>query len=348
MLSLLFIACTSDTKETGSEPASEPTLEWEIAIEGDERGAYLSAWGSSAEDLWIVGGQFDAGLVLRGNAQDPSTWSSVELPEGTPLLNWVHGTSSNNVWMGGLSGTLLRWNGSELEDHTITISGEEGEQPINEAFWGVHAISETEAIAVGGESRWGGEQAVIYHWDGVLWSPLSLPEELNELTNLFKVHHDGSKYWLVGAAGAAIYGDATGWTPIPTGFATDLITVTHPQGASESLIVGGRGTGVMFKGNGGASPNLNQVSELIAGINGVFGLGSDSEDSDALIVGERGYGAFINPETAELTELPAVTLSILHAAYGFKTDNSEVYVAAGGNLFTADEYFKGTVLLLNR
>ena len=349
MFGLLLFACNSSSKETGQlEPSSESIVEWKTALEGDERGAYLSAWGVTSNDLWIVGGQFDAGIVLRGDIEDPTSWTTTPLPQGTPLLNWVHGTSSDNIWVGGLFGTLLRWNGSDWENHTIMTESDQGAVPIDEAFWGVHTLSETEAIAVGGESRWGGEKAIIYHWDGTTWTSIPLPDELSELTNLFKVHHDGSKYWLVGASGAALYGDSAQWTPIPTGIATDLITVTHPQEASESLIVGGRGTGVMFKGNGGSTPNLSSVSELIAGINGVFGLGSSGENNDALIVGERGYGAFIDTETGELTELTAITLSILHASYGFKTEDSEHYVAVGGNLFTADEYFKGTVLTLSR
>ena len=74
----------------------------------------MSIWEAGEYDIWVVGGQADKGLVLRCQTEECTRedWLDVPVPEGTPLLNWVHGIDSNNVWVGGLSGTLLFWNGS--------------------------------------------------------------------------------------------------------------------------------------------------------------------------------------------------------------------------------------------
>mgnify|MGYP002065501325 CR=1 FL=1 len=67
-------------------------------------GALMSVWGTAADDVWVVGGQPDAGVVLRGSGD---RFIRHELPPGTPMLDWVHGTSPDDVWVAGLAGTLL-------------------------------------------------------------------------------------------------------------------------------------------------------------------------------------------------------------------------------------------------
>ena len=162
----------------GADGTDAPT--WEVLIEDDPRGAWLSAWGTAADDVWVVGGQPEQGAALHGSFDD---LQEVALPEGTPLLNWVHGTGPDDVWVAGVAGTLLHWDGAAWTDHGIEVE---------EAIWGVYAVSPTEVYAVGGESGFGGEDAVALSWGGDGWTRLALPAEASGLSNLFKVHHDGS------------------------------------------------------------------------------------------------------------------------------------------------------------
>ena len=323
---VILAACKDkDTPvDTGpTDTAAPPAIAWTAVAEGVEEGAFLSVWGASGDDVWVVGGQFDAGHALRGSGD---SWTAQDLPAGTPLLNWVHGTSADDVWLAGISGTLLRWDGSGWTDHSVDTEA---------AFWGLYAHESGEVIAVGGESRWGGEAAMIWRYDGGAWSEVALPEKMEGLGNLFKVTHDGSQYWLVGAGGAALRGDGASFEPVATGYAGDLVTASRPAGVShDPIVVGGRGTGIIMESDG---ESLSAASQANAGLNGVHVFGNGS----VVVVGERGYSALFDPDTDAVTEAPAVTLDILHATWG--EDDGTVY-AVGGNLNTAEEYFHGVIL----
>ncbi|MEC8382200.1 MAG: hypothetical protein VXZ96_17850 [Myxococcota bacterium] len=321
----LSIACsgkstpqdTSENVDTSTDDTASE-LSWSVGLENAPEGAFLSAWGVSPTDIWVVGGQSDSGVVLRGSQ---ATWNSHPTPEGTPLLNWIHGTAEDDIWTGGLNGTLLHWNGMDWTDHSVDIE---------EAFWGIYARSSTDIVAVGGESRWGGDQGRIFHFDGSTWTEQALPSEVETVSNLFKVTHDGIQYWIVGVGGTVLKGDGTNFTAVPTGTATDLITIHH--NADRTQIVGGRGTGVVIDIEADA---LGTPTQSVAGLNGVHVI----DDQRSFVVGERGYGAFY--ESGSFTELTSITLDVLHAA--FISDNDTIY-AMGGNLFTSDPTFHGTIL----
>ena len=127
----LIFACSSSSEDTSSiDPSKdlpeEENLKWNVSVENDERGAFLSAWSPKDDEIWVVGGLPSAGVVLKGNKE--IGWTEVELPENTPLLNWIHGTSETDIWVGGLYGSILQWNGSEWLDHS---------QEVEEAVWGI-------------------------------------------------------------------------------------------------------------------------------------------------------------------------------------------------------------------
>ena len=71
------------------------------------------------------------------------------MPDETPLLNGFM-ESQVNIWVGGLYGTLLHWNGSEWSDHSQDV------QTV-EIF-----VRDEEVVAVGGESKWGGTQGFVW------------------------------------------------------------------------------------------------------------------------------------------------------------------------------------------
>ena len=178
---------SKDSGEPGLENKTQPS--WSIIESVDTDGAWLRAHVplDDHKNVWLVGGQPEKGAIKIGNAEDG--FEKIDLPEGTPLLNWADG-SSTNMWVGGLNGSILHWNGSEWFDFSLTVE---------EAIWGLVVTDNGETVvAVGGSSRWGGEEAIAYLRRNDQWTSLVLPEELDGLSNLFKVDFDGADYWMVG------------------------------------------------------------------------------------------------------------------------------------------------------
>ena len=78
-----------------------------------------------------------------------------------------------------------------------------------------------------------------------------------------------------------------------------------------------------------------RARQATAGLNGVQVLA----DGRAVVVGERGIAGLYDPATDSLEESPAPTSDVLHAAW---QHGDQVY-AVGGNLYTADDFFHGSV-----
>ena len=113
-----------------------------------------------------------AWLKSSDNPRTASSWQELDYEDEVPLLNWVHGTSSSDVWVGGLNGAVLHWNGSSWTDHSMDIE---------EAIWGVYSFPD-HIIAVGGSHAGG---APLFHLDrqDESWSNHPLPSELQGLSN---------------------------------------------------------------------------------------------------------------------------------------------------------------------
>ena len=283
-------------------------------------GALLAVWGPSADDVWIVGGQPEAGVVLRGSGE---AFESMALPDDTPMLNWVHGTGANDVWVGGLSGTVLHWDGSAWTDLSVDM---------DEAIWGLYANDDDDVWFVGGTSRWGGDAGRVFHYTGDVLQAVDLPPELSDSTNVFKVHADGDRMWFVGAGGIAAYSEGGTLTAAATGFGDDLVTA-HRGDSEHLMVVGGRGTGRVFEADG---DRLTEVASTPAGLNGVISL-----DARTLVAGENGFMAFVDRSDGMVTPIETPTLNILHAVWVAPDDT---LYAVGGNLGTADPFFHGTLI----
>ncbi len=316
---LLWFGCTEKISDSGN---NVQTPKWSFIEQDDPRGAWLRVLHptDAPEDIWIVGGQPEKGIVLRGSTN--TNLIEVPLPSDTPLLNWIDGTS-NNMWVGGLSGTILQWDGSEWNDHSLNV---------DEAIWGLE-VTEESVVAVGGSSRWGGEQGIIWQYTNDSWNPSSIPDEIGEIGNFFKVVDDGQDFWVVGTQGIVLMGQPNNWTPIPTGITQDLITVIATE-TGEIEIVGGRGTGIHLTSE---NEELTLQEPLIAGINGIA-----HHNQISLLVGEMGYATFATSTTR--TEIQPITPHILHAASVQNVDNSLTWYAVGGNLATANASYQGSIL----
>ena len=117
----------------------------------------LGIWGT--EDRTIVAGY----SVILSN--DGGGW--VQMPGDIPPVEYrgVWGTSNDNVFVAGGSGTILRYDGVEW---TAMETGQEA------ALVGVWGSSETDVYAVGAEAPFDGPTryiaATVLHFDGTAWT----------------------------------------------------------------------------------------------------------------------------------------------------------------------------------
>lgn len=145
--------------------------------------------GTSANDVWAVG---DLGIRHR----DARGWSRVPC-DGSPeqctgAAVWAR--STDDAWIVGRSGQILRWNGARW---SVVAS------PTTEALEDVWASGEDDAWAVGGGK--------IFHWDGRSWTRSPSPSTIM-LTSIW-----GSGPRDVWAAGSRLlHWDGTRWTQVET------------------------------------------------------------------------------------------------------------------------------------
>lgn len=310
---------------SGAAGVEDGPLSWEVVVDDDDRGMLMSAWGAPGEPAWVVGGSLTGGGVAFRLDPDGAL-SEVDLPDQTAMLTWVHGRSADDVWLAGLYGTLLHWDGQDWTDRSWDVE---------EAFWGVHAGPDGTVVAVGGPFRQVGSAPVIARGDrSTGLEAVAIPDELADFTdNLFKVHHDGvDRFLAVGAGGVALSLGSTGEaSALATGTARDLVTV---HGVGDDLVgVGGRGTGGLFEWNGAA---WEEVGATPAGVSGVHVL----PDGHAVVVGENGYaGRWLRPG-ATVVESAPVTTDLLHAVWVDPDDGTAW--AVGGSWFGTD--YTGTLL----
>jgi len=116
---------------------------------------FWSIWGSSANDIYAVGGSMTRGGVALHF--DGDFWREISLPDNhRDHYCCVWGTSGKNIFILGNLGRAYHYNGSTWEAMNIG-------QPVNlTAIWGT---SDDDVFAAG----YGGK---IFHYDGEEWSEM--------------------------------------------------------------------------------------------------------------------------------------------------------------------------------
>jgi hypothetical protein len=174
-------------------------------------------WGARQNDLWAVGGEPDQspGFVWRF---DGETWRDVtsELPAGEdgPVLFKVWGQHEDDVFLVGMDGASVHWDGERLAEvdtgqdrRLFTVHGLQNSSTNTSA-----ARDEPRFVAVGGFGS-----GVILEHDGTRWHDVTPSEdpELGATPQLFGVHVRKLAGEVVGYAvgfdGAMLRRDATGW-----------------------------------------------------------------------------------------------------------------------------------------
>jgi len=269
VMAVLLAACGPKSHSTPSQEAGPPS--WHVVLQ-DLEPTLLCAWGTSATDVFAVGGPLGNGGATEVLHYDGTSWTDLHAG-GTDTFWWANGTSDGDVWFVGTSGRIDHWDGTQLTSFTSGTTA---------TLYGVWAASPDDVWAVGGTPDEGtsAPNDVLLHFDGTSWSPSPLPQTLGRA--FFKVWGTGSdNLYVVGEYGTIWHRKGTTWAleanspPLATG----NLTTVNGCSAAQVYAVGGEDVLV----SDGASWTRANVS-LENGVNGV----SCGAAGDVVIVGFAG------------------------------------------------------------
>lgn len=320
----------SDTGIDTADDADVPPSDWVVLSDEDARGAFLSAWGTAPDDVYIAGGQPDGGIPGESEGTllhwDGDELSEVEFGFEVPLLNWVYGVD-DELWVVGNEGFAAQRVDGEWVDRST---------PVPEPLWGVWGSASDDLWAVGGDP-FEDSNAVILRWGGQEWEEVAPPAPDRSTNSFFKVWGTSDdNIYIVGARGAILHWDGEELTQETEDDVTvDLVSL---WGSDEDTIMisGGRGNGTLvFRDDEG------WVSSGVLPVAGLNGTWMSAVQPVAYSVGERGVIVRVNTETRERTQERSGTTDILHGVFGF--EDGPLF-AVGGTLGGAPPW-EGVILM---
>ncbi len=113
-----------------------------VPVQSSLRGPVEAMWAQNLNNIWVIA----SGQVGQWNGTSWREWSV-----GTDSLLAISGTSASDVWVGGRSAGLFRWNGSVWSPVTSPDS-----------ILAIEAVTPTDVWVVGRTS--------VRHWNGSAWT----------------------------------------------------------------------------------------------------------------------------------------------------------------------------------
>ena len=245
-------------------------------VDPHEPASLLSAWGTSASDVWVVGGRPDLTAGPTVLHFDGDAWHRVDTGQPGIDLWWVFGVGGD-VFFGGSSGTILRYRDGAFEKLAAPVSN-----GIVFGMWGptpqdVWAVGRLDATNVG---------MLLWHFDGTSWTPVDLPNGFPVGLLGFKVHGQRTDdVWISCSGGMTLHWNGTALESAATGVVSSLFSiVTTPTGA---ITAGGLDP---MSGNGALAENAgsgwqNAALQLPSAWRG---LAASPTMSDIYVVGANG------------------------------------------------------------
>jgi hypothetical protein len=311
-LAMVLASCWACSSPPMGTPDAGPPA-WHLVLH-DLGPTLLCVWGTSANDVFAVGGPRGNGTPSAFFHYDGKAWASLS-PGGTDTYWWAHGTSSKDVWAVGETGRITHWDGAKFTEHA---SGTKA------TLYGVWAAAANDVWAVGGTPEGGTSKPndVLLHFDGTSWAPSPLPQTLGR--TFFKIwgtpHGGAYALYIAGEFGTIWHRAGPTWAleanspPLATG---NLTTVS---GCSDTEVYAVGGNDVLV--SDGATWKRANVT-LESGVNGV----ACASPGNAVLVGFGGVKQRLvgGTWTSDFTSEPH---SDLHGAWA---DPAGGYWAAGGN-----------------
>lgn len=306
---LAFLLSAAACDPEPDEP--EPQGDWQVLTEG-ERGALLSIWGTSPDDVWVVGADArdDTGPLVYRVRDGALTRLETGEPDGD--LWWVFGFENGPVFMGGSGGVILRY-----DDGAFTKL----DTPGVETVFGLWGATPEDMWAVGGATDSGGGFAWRLTGDEWVTEP-SLPAEVETEGALWKMYGKAADdAWIVGSNGLSFHWNGTGLTAGDTGVGSSLFTVVATP--DRYVAVGGFGSGIIVEDDGAGWVTM----DLDASVPGMTGV-SLADDGRGVAVGAFGTVVERRDGAWDFSETAAPTFEDLHATW---LDPAGGVWAAGGN-----------------
>ena len=282
--------------------SSPESPEWQI-VGRHLPSALFSVWGTSATDVFVVGGDAGDGRGPVVQHFDGASWT--RLPTGhVGNLWWVFGFPGGPIYMGCDGGAILRYQGG-----TFTPLATPGIGTV----YGIWGATPDDVWAVGGNP---GGQSGAFAWrlQGDTWADApGFPADLATSDAIWKMYgRSASDAWMVGTGGKALHWDGVSLTQVSTGAGESLFTV-HAD-ANGYVAVGGVGTGVVLENTGSGWHNASPsgASPLIGvclSAHGDYAVGQDgavytrkasawSKVQTGLVIDESFHSVWVDPSGA--------------------------------------------------
>lgn len=215
-----------------------PAPEWQI-VGRHLPSALLSVWGTSATDVFAVGGDAGDGHGPTVLHFDGSSWARLDTGQIGNLW-WVFGFPGGPVYMGGDGGMILRYQGGAFTRMTT---------PGTDTVFGIWGADASDVWAVGGASG-GASGGFAWRLVGNAWvAAPGFPADIAATDAMWKMYgRSASDAWIVGTNGKAVTWNGTALTKQSTGAGESLFTV-HAD-AKGFVAVGGFGTGKILENPG--------------------------------------------------------------------------------------------------
>ena len=228
-------------------------------------GSAQNAWsisaisGSSATDVWAVGGDGYNGIILHW---DGAVWTTIAKGPGWPIFSGVWSSGPSDAWAVGSD--IRHWNGSAW---SVAVSN-----VLLQDVWGTGA---NDVWAVG-------STGAIRHWDGAVWSTVAS----GSTASFNAVWGSGpSDVWAVGAssqsAGTILHWNGSAWSAT-TGSIPGLRSVWGSGSDDVWAISNTPPRGAILHWNGSAWSAVASDTPILYGVWGsgrddFWAVGSESE-----------------------------------------------------------------------
>jgi hypothetical protein len=285
---VLGIAALGACDDGSDEPS------WGVVTEGLPA-SLLSVWGSSATDVWVVGGDPRDGSGPIVEHYDGAGWTKLDTGLRSVDLWWVTGFAGGPVFMSGSNGTILRYQNGAFEKLPT---------PGNFIVFGMWGATPDDLWAVGGNFGTGG---FAWRYDGSTWTVLpDVPADIASQGTCWKVNgRSADDVWISATSGTTLHWNGTALAREDVPVDASLLSVAG--NAERFIAVGGAFDGVLYENDGsGWRSALPTGGPLLTGV--------AVSDKQAYAVGQFGT-VLRRGSSGWSSEPPRVTDQNLHAVW---------------------------------
>jgi hypothetical protein len=250
-------------------------INWTLRVDGIPAGIDLSSvWASGPSDVWAAGGNktVTAGYIYR---YDGTRW--VQTHSGPRYLNWIHGTSKNDIFAvgttnaaGTVPGEFRRWN-------SATSTWDSLNSGVNRDLFAVFAFSPTDVWIAGGVGT-------LLRYNGTSVNPITVGAT-NDLQSVhgYVTSSGQTIVYAVGKAGIVVRYDGSPRVTTIGAMANNAVLAT-PEAVH--VLSGG---GTIYK-----SPGITDIfTAFTAGSDILYGA-HQAGNGIAWIVGNTGFTGYLD------------------------------------------------------